>query len=130
MAQILFTDKLKGSVLTHQDGNEIKQTVNINGANSVTTVKNVGDSPAGHGVFKEKPDGNTVSLKNMVAGTGVTVGSTDNDVVFTITDTGVTSGDYTFPKFTVNSQGQITSIASNEQDIRDLFSVEIGGYIL
>jgi hypothetical protein len=129
MAQILFTDKLKGSVLSHQDVNEIKQTVNINGANSITTVKNVGDDPAGHGVFKEKPDGNTVSLKNMVAGTGMTVGSTDNDVVFTITNTEVVAADYKFPKFTVNQQGQITAASSNEQDIRDLFSVEIGNAV-
>ena len=125
MAQILFTDKLKGSVLTHQDVNEIKQTVNINGQNSVIDVQNVGDNPDGHGVFAEKPDGNTVNLKKIAPFTGITVGSTDKDVVISITDTGVTSGEYTFPKFTVNNQGQLTVAESNRQDILDLFSVEI-----
>ena len=132
MAYILFTDKVKGDVLSHTDVNEIKQAININAGASITGgINNGALGSTSKNIFKgvgsPGAGGTDIILRSVAAGTGMTLQQNDNDIVFSITDTSVTAGTYTFPKFTVNAQGQITDVQDNTSDIRGLFTVTRGG---
>ena len=132
MAIITFTDKFKGSVLSHSDVNEISTCIYVNAFASITSVLNNGNrgelsKGLFHDVINPSPGGSAVVMKSIAMGTGITLQADEHDVVINITDTSVTAGTYTFPKFTVNAQGQITDVQDSTADIRGLFTVTRGG---
>lgn len=81
----------------------------IGGSGSTATGSNL---PAGEGIYRDNV-GSILEFKSLASGSGLSISTNDNNIIYSLANSGVTSGTYTYPSnLQVDAFGRITSVSN------------------